>query len=320
MSDEYQAVVANPFGPPATEVAAREAAIEVAAQRELAEVQGAIVMARRYPRDQIRAMDRILSACTRRSLAESALYSYSRGGTEITGPSIRLAEVLAQNWGNMSFGQREVEQRAYAGKAGESTMHTFCWDLETNVRDERVFQVKHERHSRERVTKLTDGRDIYEATANQAARRLRACILAVIPGDVVEAAVQQCEATLLAKADTSPDAVEKLLKAFQQFGVSREMVEARIQRHIDSIRPAQIVQLRKVWASLNDGMSVVNDWFPAKPAESAEGQPAVEAKGSEGLKQRLRGSSKKDPPPGLGPVEDDVLSSPTEEREPGEEG
>ena len=43
----------------------------------------------------LEAMDKILQACTRPSLAEGALYSYSRGGSEITGPSIRLAEVAA---------------------------------------------------------------------------------------------------------------------------------------------------------------------------------------------------------------------------------
>jgi hypothetical protein len=283
MSDET-AVVENPYGLAPQAPAQREAAVEVATQRELAEVQGAVLMARRFPRDERQAMDRILNACTRPSLAQAALYSYSRGGTDITGPSIRLAEVLAQCWGNLSFGIREVEQRAFAGRPGESTMASFCWDMETNVRDERVFQVKHERHTRSGSSRLTDPRDVYEAVANQGARRLRACILAVIPGDVVERAVEQCEATLLAKADTSPEAVAKLAKAFEQFGVTREQIEQRIQRRIDAIRPAQIVQLRKVWASLNDGMSVASDWFQAK---QAEGEPEPEAKGNDGLKAKL---------------------------------
>jgi hypothetical protein len=289
MSEEH-ALVANPFGA-ANEVAVqqqREAATEVAVQRELAEVQGAVLMARRFPRNPIAAMDRILQACTRPSLAQAALYSYSRGGTEITGPSIRLAEVLAQNWGNLSFGMREVEQRSFAGRPGESTMVSYCWDLETNVRDERVFQVKHQRDTRSGSTRLTDSRDIYEATANQSARRLRACILAVIPGDVVERAVEQCEATLLAKADTSPESVMKLVGAFEQFGVTREMIEARIQRRIDTIRPAQIVQLRKTWASLNDGMSVASDWFPKPPPAEGEAEAEPQAKGNEGLKAKLR--------------------------------
>jgi hypothetical protein len=83
----------------------------------------------------------------------------------------------------------------------------------------------------------------------------------VIPGDVTEAAVSQCELTMHAKADTSPEAVQRLLDAFADFGVSKEQIEARIQRRIDAIQPAQIVSLRKVFASLKDGMSVPAEWF-----------------------------------------------------------
>lgn len=280
--------VANPLGTRADEPPVRR---EIAAEREIAEVQGAILMARRFPRDEIKATDRILQACTRPGLAEAALYNYSRGGTEISGPSIRLAEAIAQAWGNISFGTRELAPL----KPGEATMEAYCWDLETNVRPNRVFQVPHVRQTRSSSTRLTDNRDISELNANMGARRMRACILATIPGDVVEAAVQQCEATMLAKADTSPEAVGKLVKAFEQFGVTRDQIETRIQRRIDTIRPAQIVQLRKVWASLNDGMSVAADWFQAKqPEPGAAPAPEPEMKGSEGLKAKLnpqRGTS-----------------------------
>ena len=85
--------------------------IPVAQQREIAEIQAAMIIARMNPRDEKRAQDRILQACTRPTLAESALYSYNRGGADVTGPSIRMAEVLAQNWQNVDFGIRELDQR-----------------------------------------------------------------------------------------------------------------------------------------------------------------------------------------------------------------
>ena len=81
-------------------------------QRAIAEVQAAMMIARMNPRDVMAARDRILLACTRPKLAEASMYSYARGGQDITGPSIRLAEAMAQGWGNMSFGVRELEQRA----------------------------------------------------------------------------------------------------------------------------------------------------------------------------------------------------------------
>jgi len=66
---------------------------------------------------------------------------------------------------------------------------------------------------------LEDPRDIYELTANMGARRLRACVLGIVPGDVVESAVDQCERTLTAKADTSPEAMKKMVDAFGTFGL-----------------------------------------------------------------------------------------------------
>ena len=249
--------------------------------RSIAEVQAALVIARANPRDQLRAMDRILTACQRPSLAESALYSYARGGTDITGPSIRLAEAVAQCWGNLQFGIRELEQRH-----GESVVQTYAWDVETNTRAEKTFAVPHVRHTRQGRTMLEDPRDIYEAVANQGARRLRACILAVIPGDVVEAAVAQCEQTMHATADTGEGAIKKLLDAFLKVGVTREQIETRIQRRIDAITPAQVVGLRKIFSSMRDGMSAAADWF-----QTAE---PITAKGAEKVKAALKRKATKD--------------------------
>lgn len=252
-------------------------------QRAVAEVQAAMMIARMNPRDPIVAMDRILNACTRPTLANAAVYSYSRGGSDITGPSIRLAEAMAQAWGNMQFGIRELSQAN-----GESTVQAFAWDVETNTRREVTFQVPHVRHTRQGSRRLEDPRDIYELVANQGARRLRACILAVIPGDVTEAAVSQCETTMHASADTSPEAIKKLVDAFAQFGVSQQQIEKRIQRRIDAIQPAQVVSLRKIYASLRDGMSTAGDWF--EPAEGAQTAATTQQqdKGTAGLKASLK--------------------------------
>lgn len=248
---------------------------DVEGQRAIAEVQAAVVMAKRFPRDQKRAYDKIMLACQRPSLAESAIYSYARGGTDISGPSIRLAEAIAQSWGNLQFGIRELEQRN-----GESTVEAYAWDIESNTRQLKIFQVAHKRHTKKGDYNLTDPRDIYENVANNGARRLRACILGLIPGDIVDAAVAQCEATLIAKADTSPETTKKLVEAFKVLGVTKEQIEKRIQRTLDAITPAQIVGMRKIYNSLKDGMSSPADWFEATtPAES---------KGMEGLKEKMK--------------------------------
>lgn len=293
MNEVMTRPAANPFGDAA--VAARPSGNAVAQsdqQRAIAEVQAAMMIARLNPRDQIAAMDRILNACTRPTLANAAVYSYSRGGSDISGPSIRLAEAMAQSWGNVQFGIRELEQRN-----GESTVQAFAWDVETNVRREMTFQVPHIRHTRQGSKRLEDPRDIYEMVANQGARRLRACILGIIPGDVTEAAVAQCETTMHTTADTSAEAMGKMVAAFAGFGVSKEQIEKRIQRRIDAIQPAQVVALKKVYASLRDGMSSAADWFEPIGGETDGGasdgaQQSASEKAKAALKTRAAATKK----------------------------
>lgn len=245
--------------------------VAVEQQRSLAEVQAAVIMARQFPRDAIGAMQRIRMACQRPTLAESATYTYAKGGANVTGPSIRLAEALAQQWGNLQFGIRELSQGN-----GESTVEAYAWDLETNVRQSKVFQVKHERHvneyeggrktGRQNVKRITDPREIYEMAANNGARRLRACILGIIPGDVVEDAVNECEATLKTNVELTPTKVQGMLEYFESHKITKAMVEERIQRPMDSITPALFVGLRKIANSLKDGMSKPGDWFKGTEA------------------------------------------------------
>ena len=105
----------------------------------------------------------------------------------------------------------------------------------------------------------------------------------------MESAVAQCEATLKAKADTSPEALKKLVDAFGRFGITKDQIEKRIQRRLDTITPAQLVNLRKIYNSLKDGMSGVADWFDVDPV-------SVD-KGSEALKNKLKGKKKEEEPP-----------------------
>lgn len=254
----------NPFLPTAPQNSA-VSTVQSDVQRSVAEVQAALVIAKQFPRNPIEAYDRVMNACQRPGLAQSAVYSYARGGSSISGPSIRLAEMLAQNWGNIQYGIREL-----SSENGESTVEAFAWDVETNTRQTKVFQVPHKRYTRNGSKKLEDPRDIYELVANNGARRLRACILGVIPGDVVDAAVDQCEKTIHASADTSPEGVQKLVVAFEQFNITKADIEGFIQRRVDAITPANVVSLRKIFTSLRDGISSPKDWFKNASAEKSE--------------------------------------------------
>ena len=268
----HPAQVDNPFGKQM--VAASNNAVAAAeSDRAVQEVQASMIIAKKFPRDTMKAMDRILNACTRPSLAAGALYSYPRGGQEITGPSIRLAEAMAQDWGNIQFGIREL-----SSENGASTVEAFAWDVETNTRQVKVFQVPHARYSNNKgLVALKDPRDIYEMIANQGARRLRACILGVIPGDVTEAAVKQCEITQAATTEVTPETIKAMIEAFESnYGVTKELIEKRLGKHAESINASQLLSLRKIYQGLKDGISKPSDWFDMDSAEVLSGPKTSE--------------------------------------------
>lgn len=247
--------VNNPFAAPATEPA-NQAGSSMLSNQAITSVQGAIAMARQFPRNQADAMNRILDACTRYSLAKEAEYAFPRGGQTVTGPSIRLAEVLAQNWGNMDFGIVEL-----SNEGGRSQVMAYAWDLETNVRQQKIFMAEHIRYTRKGSTLLTDPRDVYEMTANQGARRLRACILGILPKDVIESAMEQCQLTLANNMGAPADAIKGLADAFNQFGVTETMIAKRLGKSLKAITSAEVIRMRQIYASLRDGMSKPSDWF-----------------------------------------------------------
>lgn len=279
-ANQNSALVQNPFGS-ALESKVPSYSSTQAASHELAEMQAQIYLAKQFPRNQMESAERILTACQRPGLANVAVYSYAKGGTDICGPSIRLAEEIARNWGNIECGWNEVER-----ESDRSKVRAFAWDKETNVLKSLIFYVPHYRTSKRGTTRITDERDIYEHLANNASRRLRNCILALIPGDVVDAAVEQCQRTMATHIDLSKESIKKLVDAFAPLGVSKAQIEKRIQRRIESITPAQFVRMREIYTSIKDGMSSTEDWFDAETANQ-EDTSQIRNKATEALKQTL---------------------------------
>ena len=256
---------------------------EMAISRQAQEVQAAMVIAKKFPRDEVQSFNRIMRACQRKTLAEQAMYEYPRGNTKVTGPSIRLAEAMAQNWGNLDYGIIELEQ-----KNGESQVMAYAWDLETNTRQTKIFSVPHIRSTKKGNVTLTDPRDIYELVANQGARRVRACILGVIPGDVIDSALTQCNETLLSDNGNVPlvDLVRQAAALFQNdYGVTVQMLEKFIGCKSESFSMNDLIRLKRVYKSLKDGMAKREDYFEMIP----EANPDDVDNPFEGKKQRATG-------------------------------
>ncbi len=171
----------------------------------------------------------------------------------------------------------------------------YCWDLETNVRQQKTFVVEHLRKARGQLTVLTDPRDVYELTANQGARRLRACILGVIPGDVIDAALGQCQLTLKHSMKAPEEEIRLMIKAFAKYGVDEPAVMKRLGgKALKAVTAAEVIRMRTIFVSIRDNMSAPGDWFDL--TDSANAGPGDDTtKAVQELKDKLEENAKNAP-------------------------
>ncbi|MEE1138246.1 MAG: hypothetical protein U0M02_07190, partial [Acutalibacteraceae bacterium] len=238
--------------------------VAIEASRAIAEAQGKLVIAKRFPRDEVKAYAKAMEACQRITMAEKAFYSFPRGGQTVEGPTIRFAEELARCWGNIDYGIKELSQ-----DEGKSEMQAYAWDLETNAQSVQNFTNPHQREQGKKMVTLTSQRDIYENNANMATRRLRSRILAILPSWFVEDAISECKKTLAGKNDTPlVDRVKKMVVQFAKLGVTQEQIESRLNRKIDTMNADDFVEYIGIYNAIKQGESKIADWFESEKVAS----------------------------------------------------
>lgn len=238
--------------------------VAIEASRAIAEAQGKLVIAKRFPRDEVQAYNRVAQACQRKGIAEKAFYSYNRGGGTVSGPTIRFAEELARCWGNIDYGIKELSQ-----DEGKSEMQAYAWDLETNAQSVQNFTNPHIREVGGKAKVLTSQRDIYEINANMGARRLRSRILAILPTDLVDMAIAECKKTLAGNNDEPLiDRVKKMIVAFGKIGVTQEQIEKRLGRKVDTMTVDDFTDYIGIYNAIKQGESKVAEWFEAEKVAS----------------------------------------------------
>lgn len=231
--------------------------VAIEASRAVAEAQGKLLIAKKFPRNETEAFAKAIQSCQRPGLASKAFYSYPRGKETVTGVTIRFAEELARCYGNLDYGIKEL-----SNSDGQSEMQAYCWDLETNTMSLQNFTNKHIRESKYGNTELKSQRDIYELNANMGARRLRSRILAILPPDLVEECIQECRRTLAGDNSTPIiDRINKMVVAFQKIGVSKEQLEKRLNHTVESVIEEELVELTGIYNGIRTKETKVSEWF-----------------------------------------------------------
>lgn len=279
-----------------------------------AEIKAAITVALKFPRNEDRAFEKLMRACRRTTFADDASYSFPRGDSDVSGPSIYLAREAARVWGNIRHGADIV-----ADDEESRTIQAWAWDLETNTKVTAQDSFKKLIYRKRGGWIKPDERDLRELTNRRAAILKRNCILEILPKDLIEDALDLAEGTLKDKAAKDPDGErKKILLAFSQINVSADMLEQKLGHPVAQCSPAELAQLRRIYKSIIDGNSTWAEYVnsqgqapekgtlrvedlhagpqpePAAPATPAAPQPAPAATAAAGPAQTSGRASRQD--------------------------
>lgn len=225
--------------------------VAIESQRAVAEAQGQIAVAKRFPRNFAKAMEEIRVSCSYPEFAEEAFYAIPRGGQIIRGPSIRLAEELARVYCNFQYGHREIQR-----SDGESLVEVFAWDVENNNRSTRQITIPHIMDTKSGGKKLTGQKEIADYIANVASKQMRSRILALLPKPLVAAAIRICEQTLAGATEkTIQQRVDNMMAMFAKYGVNVAMMENYLGHPLSDTTVDEITDMISIFAALKEGAS-----------------------------------------------------------------
>jgi hypothetical protein len=221
---------------------------------EKAQIDTQIATARTYPRSIKLAIDNILTLATLdEETAEECIYALPRSGKPIRGPSVRLAEIIAQCWGNNRVDARVVQiDRVNKVIVAEGTY----MDLESNTATRSSVQ---RRISDKKGSLFND--DMITVTGNAAGSIARRnAILAGVPKGVWRKAVVAAELIIKGDAKTLVERRDQAVKAFAMFGLAPEQVFQIIGvKGLDDIALDDLATMRVIFAALKNKEQTVEE-------------------------------------------------------------
>ena len=222
---------------------------------EKANVDIQVTTAKRYPRDLARVKNNAIALVTMdKETAQSCSYAVPRSGKPITGPSVHLARILAQQYGNI---------RAEAKVVDITDKHVVsrgtAWDLESNYAV--AFEVRRSimgRHGR-----FSD--DMITVTGNAAnAIAYRNAVLSIIPKAITELSYKAAQNLITGDLSSEEKIVSRRKKAIDffnsEYGITEdEVIQLLGKSAIGQIKANEIATLLGMQQSLSDGDTTVEE-------------------------------------------------------------
>jgi len=189
--------------------------------------------------------------------AETCRYALPRGGKTLSGPSVHLARIMAQQYGNL-----RVDSRVKQITDKQIISEAVCFDLETN------YAVKVEvRRSIINKSGQRFNEDMITVTGNAAsAIAYRNAVLAVIPKAITDSAYTASIRMITGDLTSEDKLIAARKKAVDYFKDNYKVTEEQVFKAIGvhtmaQIKAEQIADLRGIEQSLKDGDTTPEDAF-----------------------------------------------------------
>lgn len=183
-----------------------------------AEYDVAIATAHRFPRSLDRFFKKAESMVTvTPEIATSCEYAKPVGGGKVTGPSARLAEIVAATYGNL-----RIQARIISETATEIVAQGVAHDLESNVAHSTEITVSIVKKDGTRY-----GADqVATMRAAACAKARRNAIFLVVPAALCQPIIAKARAVAAGDAKTLPERRANMLAWFEKQGIKRAAVLA----------------------------------------------------------------------------------------------
>lgn len=228
--------------------------------QDRANIDSQVATAKQYPRDMQKAVSNAIFVATMDSeTAASCTYSVPRAGKPITGPSVNLARILVQSWGNL---------RAEAKVIDITDKHVIsqatCWDIENNV----AVKVEVRRSIMTKTGRMND--DMITVTGNAGnAIAYRNAVYSVLPKAVIDKVYKSAMGLLTGDISDETKLIKKRNQVVEQlkkaYGVTDEEILFAIGKSkIEYIGADEIVVLIGIGTSIKDGDTTIDEAFRPK--------------------------------------------------------